>query len=59
MAGVPENEKANIEAIARRYGLIDDKVTPLREHAMACVSFPTCPLAMAEAERFYPHSPTH
>lgn len=54
VAGVPENEKANIEAIARRYGLIDDKVTPLREHAMACVSFPTCPLAMAEAERFLP-----
>lgn len=54
VAGVPENEKANVEAIARRYGLIDDKVTPLREHAMACVSFPTCPLAMAEAERFLP-----
>lgn len=54
VAGVPENEKANIEAIARRYGLINSQVTPLREHAMACVSFPTCPLAMAEAERFLP-----
>lgn len=54
VAGVPENEKANIEAIARRYGLINSQITPLREHAMACVSFPTCPLAMAEAERFLP-----
>lgn len=54
VAGVPGNEKANIEAIARRYGLINSQVTPLREHAMACVSFPTCPLAMAEAERFLP-----
>lgn len=54
VAGVPENKKANIEAIARRYGLINSQVTPLREHAMACVSFPTCPLAMAEAERFLP-----
>ncbi len=29
-------------------------VTPQRENSMACVSFPTCPLAMAEAERFLP-----
>lgn len=54
VAGIPEHEKDNIEAIARQYGLISDKVTSLREHAMACVSFPTCPLAMAEAERFLP-----
>jgi sulfite reductase (NADPH) hemoprotein beta-component len=31
-----------------------DAVTPQRENSMACVSFPTCPLAMAEAERFLP-----
>ncbi|MBJ2110274.1 assimilatory sulfite reductase (NADPH) hemoprotein subunit [Proteus terrae] len=54
VAGVLESEKANIEAIARRYGLMNSQITPLREHAMACVSFPTCPLAMAEAERFLP-----
>lgn len=29
-------------------------VTSQRENSMACVSFPTCPLAMAEAERFLP-----
>ena len=29
-------------------------VTPQRENSMACVSFPPCPLAMAEAERFLP-----
>ena len=29
-------------------------VKPQRENSMACVSFPTCPLAMAEAERFLP-----
>lgn len=28
--------------------------SPLREHAMACVALPTCPLAMAEAERYLP-----
>lgn len=54
VAGVPENEKAAIEAIARAHGLMSDEITPQRENSMACVSFPTCPLAMAEAERFLP-----
>ncbi|RUT64367.1 assimilatory sulfite reductase (NADPH) hemoprotein subunit (plasmid) [Morganella morganii] len=54
IAGIPEAEKVRIESIARAHGLISDNVTPLRENSMACVSFPTCPLAMAEAERFLP-----
>ena len=52
VAGVPESEKAAIEAIARSHGLMSDDITAQRENSMACVSFPTCPLAMAEAERF-------
>ncbi|MEQ5204786.1 assimilatory sulfite reductase (NADPH) hemoprotein subunit [Providencia rettgeri] len=54
VAGVPESEKAAIEAIARSHGLMSDDITEQRENSMACVSFPTCPLAMAEAERFLP-----
>nr|WP_308227329.1 assimilatory sulfite reductase (NADPH) hemoprotein subunit [Providencia vermicola] len=54
VAGVPETEKARIEAIAREHGLMSAEVTAQRENSMACVSFPTCPLAMAEAERFLP-----
>ncbi|BAH82990.1 assimilatory sulfite reductase (NADPH) hemoprotein subunit [Candidatus Ishikawella capsulata] len=53
VAGVSEGEKNNIEQIARQYGLIEG-VSKQRENSMACVSFPTCPLAMAEAERFLP-----
>lgn len=53
VAGVPENEKARIEAIAREHGLMEN-VSAQRENSMACVAFPTCPLAMAEAERFLP-----
>ncbi len=48
-----ESEKAKIEALARDHGLMN-AVKPQRENSMACVSFPTCPLAMAEAERFLP-----
>ena len=53
VAGVPESEKARIEEIARAHGLMES-VTAQRENSMACVAFPTCPLAMAEAERFLP-----
>lgn len=54
VAGVPKNEKAKIEKIAREHGLMDDGVSEQRKNSMACVAFPTCPLAMAEAERFLP-----
>jgi len=53
VAGVPESEKDNIEQLAVKHGLMES-VSPQRENSMACVSFPTCPLAMAEAERFLP-----
>ncbi len=53
IASVPEDQKAKIEKLARDHGLMN-AVTPQRENSMACVSFPTCPLAMAEAERFLP-----
>ncbi|TKF30890.1 assimilatory sulfite reductase (NADPH) hemoprotein subunit [Enterovibrio norvegicus] len=54
VAGVSKSNKAKIEKIAREYGLIDDGVSEQRKNSMACVAFPTCPLAMAEAERFLP-----
>ncbi|MCU1793552.1 assimilatory sulfite reductase (NADPH) hemoprotein subunit [Pectobacterium polaris] len=54
IAGVPARSKAKIDALAREHGLIDDGVSEQRKNSMACVSFPTCPLAMAEAERFLP-----
>jgi len=53
VAGVPEADKPVIEALAREHGLMES-VTAQRENSMACVAFPTCPLAMAEAERFLP-----
>ena len=54
VAGVSENDKVAIEKIARDHGLIDDGVSVQRKNSMACVAFPTCPLAMAEAERYLP-----
>lgn len=54
VAGVAEQDKDAIETLARNHGLIDDSVSDQRKNSMACVSYPTCPLAMAEAERFLP-----
>ncbi len=54
IAGVPTKDKARIEKLARQHGLINDGVSQQRKASMACVAFPTCPLAMAEAERFLP-----
>lgn len=54
IAGVAEQDKANIEKIAVESGLINEAVSNQRKSSMACVAFPTCPLAMAEAERYLP-----
>jgi sulfite reductase (NADPH) hemoprotein beta-component len=54
VAGVASEDKADIERLARAHGLMADSVSVQRKSSMACVSFPTCPLAMAEAERYLP-----
>ena len=54
IAGVATEDKAEIEKLARAHGLMADDVSVQRKNSMACVAFPTCPLAMAEAERYLP-----
>jgi len=54
IAGVAEQDKAAIEALAVEHGLMDAQTSEQRKNSMACVAFPTCPLAMAEAERYLP-----
>lgn len=54
IAGVLSADKARIEDLAREHGLLRDDLSEQRKNSMACVSFPTCPLAMAEGERFLP-----
>ena len=43
---------------AQKHGLIEAEVSNQRLDSMACVSLPTCPLAMAEAERYLPDAVT-
>jgi len=56
VAGVPAGSRAQIEAVLDAHGVgLQRPTTPLRQRALACVALPTCPLAMAEAERYLPH----
>lgn len=54
IAGVAENDKSAIEQLAITHGLLNKSTSSQRQNSMACVAFPTCPLAMAEAERYLP-----
>lgn len=58
VAGVPAEHKDEIEALAVAHGLMQASVSNQRKDSMACVSLPTCPLAMAEAERYLPDAVT-
>lgn len=58
VAGVPSEHKEQIEALAVKYRLMETSVSKQRQDSMACVSLPTCPLAMAEAERYLPDAVT-
>lgn len=51
---LPEDRPA-IEAMLSEYGIRTvNKISKMRRHALACVSLPTCGLAITEAERVFP-----
>ncbi|MFC5468979.1 assimilatory sulfite reductase (NADPH) hemoprotein subunit [Cohnella suwonensis] len=55
IGNVPAAKKKKIDQLIARYGLTDGAAySALRRNAMACVSLPTCGMAMAEAERYMP-----
>ena len=57
IAGVTPELKDQIDTLAKANGLMP-LVSNQRKDSMACVSLPTCPLAMAEAERYLPDAVT-
>ncbi|MFS0574610.1 assimilatory sulfite reductase (NADPH) hemoprotein subunit [Sporosarcina sp. 179-K 3D1 HS] len=55
IGGVTEQKKTVISKLLEQYNLSDGKQhSALRRNSLACVAFPTCGLAMAEAERYLP-----
>lgn len=56
IADVEEKDKKEIDAILKKYGIIEhtEKAGVVRKDSIACVAFNTCPLALAEAQRYLP-----
>lgn len=56
LSDIHEADKAVIEGILIEFGLIAHTINAgtLRKNAIACVAFNTCPLALAEAQRYLP-----
>jgi sulfite reductase (NADPH) hemoprotein beta-component len=56
VADVDENDKEQIQSILLAHGVIKQTVaaSPIRKNSMACVAFNTCPLALAEGQRYLP-----
>lgn len=56
LSDILDEDKALIEDILQRFGIVEhtNKAGALRKNAMACVALNTCPLALAEAQRYLP-----
>ncbi|WP_425283405.1 NADPH-dependent assimilatory sulfite reductase hemoprotein subunit [Methyloceanibacter marginalis] len=55
ISNIAKADRDQIEGLLRAHGLSElNRGSGLRLNAMACVAFPTCGLAMAEAERYLP-----
>jgi sulfite reductase (NADPH) hemoprotein beta-component len=60
VGGISDEARPAIEALIRQYKLYKGlHQTGLRLNSMACVSLPTCGLALAESERYLPDLVTH
>jgi sulfite reductase (NADPH) hemoprotein beta-component len=56
LSDITDKDKKKIEGILKKYGVIDhtNNASAIRKNAIACVALNTCPLALAEAQRYLP-----
>ena len=56
ISDVEEKDKDAVNRILEQFKIIEhtEGASAIRKNAMACVAFPTCPLALAEAQRYMP-----
>ncbi|MDR3716689.1 MAG: NADPH-dependent assimilatory sulfite reductase hemoprotein subunit [Puia sp.] len=56
LADIGKKDKPAIEKILQKYRVIDntEAASAVRKNSIACVALPTCPLALAEAQRYLP-----
>ncbi len=51
---VEEINKIKLDNILSKHGITINAMNPTQREAMACVALPTCPLALAEGQRYLP-----
>ena len=56
LSDISNKDKAGIDRILDKYGIREytDNASQLRKNSIACVAFNTCPLALAEGQRYLP-----
>jgi sulfite reductase (NADPH) hemoprotein, beta-component len=56
VSDIAQKDKKRIEKILKQFGVIEhtEKAGALRKSSIACVALNTCPLALAEAQRYLP-----
>ena len=56
LSDISETDKKIIAEVLEKYKITDhtEKASHARKNAIACVALPTCPLALAEAQRYLP-----
>jgi sulfite reductase (NADPH) hemoprotein beta-component len=56
LSDIADKDKKKIETILKKYGVIDytNNASAIRKNSIACVALNTCPLALAEAQRYLP-----
>jgi sulfite reductase (NADPH) hemoprotein beta-component len=56
LTDITSKDKAIVNGILKEHGVLDvtSKASLLRRNAIACTAFNTCPLALAEAQRYLP-----
>lgn len=57
VAGVAPDNKEQVHSILENHGVVQhlERSSILRRNSIACVALPTCPLALAEAQRYLPN----
>jgi sulfite reductase (NADPH) hemoprotein beta-component len=56
LADIRQKDKAAIDKILQKYRIIEhtEAASAVRKNSIACVALPTCPLALAEGQRYLP-----
>lgn len=56
LADILQKDKSLIDGILEKFGILahTEAASAIRKNSIACVALPTCPLALAEAQRYLP-----